>query len=152
VDADKSVEQATVPEKTKRADAPSIPTDGDLRRDQLRGKDKDRDYIYADPRVEQFGVADYMAKGYTVEKRRSGGVRPVIESRDAAEGAEIKQMGCVLLSRPKSIGQAEFKAQQSIADSFDRAILKPGGADGLRGVTGYTGFRNTSTQLERDED
>lgn len=141
-----------VPQKSKRGNIPSRPTDGDLKRDQLRSQDKDRDYIYADPRQEQYGVNDYLAKGYEVERRRAGGVRPIIESSDATDGAEIKQLGCVLMSRPKEIGKREFQAQQDYADGIDQQILKPGGIDGLRGVKGYITVGNRSGGNERDEE
>lgn len=139
-----------IPAKSKRADIPSRPTDGDLRRDRVKNKDPERDYVFVDPRLEQFGVGDYMSLGYAVEKRRAGGPRPEIEPPDVVDGAEIRQMGTVLMSRSKAVGQREFKAQQDYADEIDKKILKPGGVDGLRGLSGYIGVRNTSSTLERD--
>jgi hypothetical protein len=146
------LEAERVPQRKTRANIPSRPTDGDLKRDQLLGKDKDFDYLYADPRQEQYGVQDYIAKGFEVVKRRAGGVRPLIESPDSTEGAEIKQLGCVLMSRPKAIGQGEFQSQQDYADAIDRQILKPGGIDGMRGVKGYINVRNQSGMNEKDEE
>ena len=144
-------EPETVPQKTRRSNMMPRPTDGDLQRDKLKNKDPDRDYVFVDPRLEQFGTADYQSKGYVVETRRAGGVAPVIANNEVAEGSEIRQMGCVLMSRPKAIGKKEYADQQAYADAIDERILKPGGIDSLRGVTGYTGFRNSSSALEKDE-
>lgn len=144
--------EARVPARKTRGTIPSRPTDGDLKRDQLLGKDPEKDYIYADPRQEQYGVQDYLAKGYVISKRRAGGVRPAINSPDAVDGAEIRQLGCVLMERPKQVGHDEFAAQQQYADAIDERILKQGGIDGLRGVKGYINVRNSTSSNERDEE
>lgn len=133
-----------VPDKKRRSDPPSRPTDGDLHWDRFKNKRVDRHYVCVDKTSPYYGVDFYSARGYEVETHRSGG--PVAEIGQAQpDGAPVSQLGTVLMSAPADVQERAYRAQQATADTIDRQILRPGGTDGLRGLKGYIAVENQTS-------
>lgn len=116
----------------KRHDPPSLPADGYQPWDQLRNTDPDRHYCYVNPNDEATGLANYLAMGYEVERKRAGGPVSAVGKQNT-EGSEIAVRGQVLVSIPKAERISMNAGRVADVSVNERRLLKDGGMDRLRG-------------------
>lgn len=135
--------------RRKRIDPPSTAADGYRALDKLAGTDPTRFYVYANPNDSECGVPFYLAKpGAQLERKRQDGPRQ-IAGDGISEGEVITRLGMQLVSYPMSEKREEQRTVETLANAFDKRVLKDGNVeDPMRGrhAWGRNGINPSETE------
>lgn len=122
----------------KRIDPPSTSADGYQPLDQVDNRDPDRVYAYVNPNDIDTGVESYKADGYVVELKRPDGPRIPLGYEAIGDGDVITRRGQYLMSAPRQVKADKDTETWDAAKRFDKATLKSGNLDPMRGMHGRT--------------
>lgn len=117
--------------------------------DVVVNADPEREYRWANPNDDHFGLAALVADGWDIEHEREGGPRSAVP-RIKSEGGYVTQQGMVLVSRLRADYAAygsgiDTAASKAATDALEKQVIRKRIADDhMRGGAGLEIKNETS--------